>query len=102
MTQLFRFVRTLLRPVGFQNPENILGPNKVSRLGAAHQVWQAQNALQMKELSLTGSMPKARYSCGNRCRSNEQVMAFHVRKIGDVRSEEHTSELQSPCNLVCR
>src|SRR5688500_19569968 len=21
---------------------------------------------------------------------------------GDVRSEEHTSELQSPCNLVCR
>src|SRR2546426_4432271 len=23
-------------------------------------------------------------------------------EIGDVRSEEHTSELQSPCNLVCR
>src|SRR5256885_11308288 len=22
--------------------------------------------------------------------------------IGDYRSEEHTSELQSPCNLVCR
>src|SRR2546426_4533848 len=22
--------------------------------------------------------------------------------IGDDRSEEHTSELQSPCNLVCR
>src|SRR5205807_5191301 len=22
--------------------------------------------------------------------------------ISDVRSEEHTSELQSPCNLVCR
>src|SRR5256885_5352343 len=22
--------------------------------------------------------------------------------FGDVRSEEHTSELQSPCNLVCR
>src|SRR5256885_13292012 len=22
--------------------------------------------------------------------------------IGDRRSEEHTSELQSPCNLVCR
>src|SRR5688500_19202263 len=22
--------------------------------------------------------------------------------IGDGRSEEHTSELQSPCNLVCR
>src|SRR2546426_6317800 len=22
--------------------------------------------------------------------------------VSDVRSEEHTSELQSPCNLVCR
>src|SRR5256885_9773648 len=26
----------------------------------------------------------------------------HPRVRGDVRSEEHTSELQSPCNLVCR
>src|SRR5256885_13130390 len=25
-----------------------------------------------------------------------------VDRIGDARSEEHTSELQSPCNLVCR
>src|SRR5256885_8568914 len=28
--------------------------------------------------------------------------AFEDRKVLDVRSEEHTSELQSPCNLVCR
>src|SRR5256885_12585834 len=30
----------------------------------------------------------------------------HARRFGDLglegRSEEHTSELQSPCNLVCR
>src|SRR2546426_7130675 len=25
-----------------------------------------------------------------------------AQQIGDPRSEEHTSELQSPCNLVCR
>src|SRR5688500_19844082 len=25
-----------------------------------------------------------------------------TRSSGDGRSEEHTSELQSPCNLVCR
>src|SRR2546426_5785538 len=25
-----------------------------------------------------------------------------VRPLGEPRSEEHTSELQSPCNLVCR
>src|SRR5256885_12959021 len=24
------------------------------------------------------------------------------RALGKIRSEEHTSELQSPCNLVCR
>src|SRR3989454_3141661 len=24
------------------------------------------------------------------------------RRVRDIRSEEHTSELQSPCNLVCR
>src|SRR2546426_8794270 len=29
------------------------------------------------------------------------VAAFPVGRIAD-RSEEHTSELQSPCNLVCR
>src|ERR671918_2486129 len=26
----------------------------------------------------------------------------HSARIGFLRSEEHTSELQSPCNLVCR
>src|SRR5256885_3724447 len=25
-----------------------------------------------------------------------------LKQAGDLRSEEHTSELQSPCNLVCR
>src|SRR2546426_8777979 len=27
---------------------------------------------------------------------------FAERRVVAVRSEEHTSELQSPCNLVCR
>src|SRR3989454_6660882 len=27
---------------------------------------------------------------------------FLEKKFGRLRSEEHTSELQSPCNLVCR
>src|SRR5256885_12339926 len=31
----------------------------------------------------------------------EQRHRPHVERLG-VRSEEHTSELQSPCNLVCR
>src|SRR5256885_11209046 len=27
---------------------------------------------------------------------------WHARRVAHPRSEEHTSELQSPCNLVCR
>src|SRR5256885_6457991 len=30
------------------------------------------------------------------------VASHQVREIVHCRSEEHTSELQSPCNLVCR
>src|SRR2546426_3522587 len=32
----------------------------------------------------------------------ERAHRRHRRRLADVRSEEHTSELQSPCNLVCR
>src|SRR2546426_5426608 len=38
-------------------------------------------------------------------RAKKSIAAFKVREgqpIGAMRSEEHTSELQSPCNLVCR
>src|SRR2546426_9163730 len=30
------------------------------------------------------------------------VLAEALRRLAVLRSEEHTSELQSPCNLVCR
>src|SRR2546426_2856289 len=30
------------------------------------------------------------------------VMGLEVSRLARNRSEEHTSELQSPCNLVCR
>src|SRR2546426_7525050 len=30
------------------------------------------------------------------------VIMTPIEIIGKLRSEEHTSELQSPCNLVCR
>src|SRR5688500_19697750 len=35
----------------------------------------------------------------------EMMIQHHVgalKMVDDLRSEEHTSELQSPCNLVCR
>src|ERR1039457_3260113 len=34
--------------------------------------------------------------------SNDRVNEVHAQQVRDLRSEEHTSELQSPCNLVCR
>src|SRR5256885_11019917 len=30
------------------------------------------------------------------------LVGGQVRNVDQIRSEEHTSELQSPCNLVCR
>src|SRR2546426_6863262 len=33
---------------------------------------------------------------------NPGMVPDHVLAVFQVRSEEHTSELQSPCNLVCR
>src|SRR5256885_7186035 len=33
---------------------------------------------------------------------NDDVAAMHFAIREEMRSEEHTSELQSPCNLVCR
>src|SRR2546426_4326727 len=35
------------------------------------------------------------------CHTSRRGTASHVAECG-ARSEEHTSELQSPCNLVCR
>src|SRR5256885_5616391 len=32
----------------------------------------------------------------------DEAAAFLLAMRNDARSEEHTSELQSPCNLVCR
>src|SRR5256885_7185596 len=37
-----------------------------------------------------------------RCRSSPRDSSSRVCMSTQKRSEEHTSELQSPCNLVCR
>src|SRR5256885_11441202 len=40
------------------------------------------------------------YLIGLTATPSKQTIGFFNKKL--VRSEEHTSELQSPCNLVCR
>src|SRR5256885_7209630 len=39
---------------------------------------------------------------GSRIEQAVRIDASEMRRAGHRRSEEHTSELQSPCNLVCR
>src|SRR5688500_19783467 len=41
---------------------------------------------------------KRTFTCGRRSRDG----AAHRARGGATRSEEHTSELQSPCKIVCR
>src|SRR3989454_11000093 len=52
-----------------------------------------------RDISVLAGLPRLEEQCG-------QVIASGVESRADFRdgerSEEHTSELQSPCNLVCR
>src|SRR5256885_10610592 len=46
---------------------------------------------------------RPRSCCGRRrAAAQPAVLPAHGSVLGLARSEEHTSELQSPCNLVCR
>src|SRR5256885_16958886 len=67
-------------------------------------------------LSLHDALPISRYRVAGRAedprphrehtergsRRRDRGAAARLRHTQRVRSEEHTSELQSPCNLVCR
>src|SRR5256885_7286986 len=54
-------------------------------------LFRSQNVL----LARPHTLSPTQFLCG------KEHSCDHLRLIG-VRSEEHTSELQSPCNLVCR
>src|SRR2546426_9248990 len=51
----------------------------------------------LQRIAGQGPVPRARHARGNLALRRE-----HSGPDGGERSEEHTSELQSPCNLVCR
>src|SRR2546426_8883420 len=57
-------------------------------------------AKQIVQLRAHGSA-RVRIECGHRFVEKEHARLACERTRTD-RSEEHTSELQSPCNLVCR
>src|SRR5256885_15201068 len=51
-------------------------------------------------LSLHDALPIFNRAYG--CTFRDLEAMRWLPRLGDDRSEEHTSELQSPCNLVCR
>src|SRR2546426_9013001 len=53
-------------------------------------------------LSLHDALPIFLEIGGNRRQIREKMRFRHSGVLEERRSEEHTSELQSPCNLVCR
>src|SRR5256885_5141380 len=54
------------------------------------------SALAERERHVAGAIARAAGQQG------EERVGHRLLEPGDGRSEEHTSELQSPCNLVCR
>src|SRR5256885_3271384 len=71
-----------------------------SQLG--HEVWRAPPRCLRREID---HQPMSEHRGRHRA---EIVLVWHrpavqrCPRLGPERSEEHTSELQSPCNLVCR
>src|SRR5256885_12121197 len=70
----------------------------------------ATSATDQKEVHHHASIPSpdsfgpggGRHLCQPRHRARAHLSLHFVRQLRAGRSEEHTSELQSPCNLVCR
>src|SRR2546426_3121155 len=52
--------------------------------------------------TVTGPCSAALTASALRFSGTMQIIFLAEQSAGMVRSEEHTSELQSPCNLVCR
>src|SRR2546426_2223153 len=46
--------------------------------------------------------PRDQQEAAERIHALARAALNRLRRFGEPRSEEHTSELQSPCNLVCR
>src|SRR2546426_7412280 len=63
-------------------------------------VWLTPRTL---EVTVEPPEPATLSAVGDRWRSpRSEAIYGHTERLRDSRSEEHTSELQSPCNLVCR
>src|SRR5256885_11977765 len=78
---------------------------RLGRLVAGFFFFQAEDGI--RDYKVTGVQTCALPICGMRGIGNGSSRPGRLRCVAAIagqghRSEEHTSELQSPCNLVCR
>src|SRR2546426_5947634 len=79
-------------------PYTTLFRSELSELVHEAPLLRHRNEDRGRDRSALGMMPaQQRLDAGNAA-----AVRLHDGLVVDVRSEEHTSELQSPCNLVCR
>src|SRR5256885_8604920 len=99
MEELIARVRALLRrPALVQELAPQLGDISISPQQACMHCAGSAIALPPAELQIMLSL--VRKAGATVRRSTLEAAAWGMSSV--VRSEEHTSELQSPCNLVCR
>src|SRR6266850_7906963 len=81
-------------------------PSLVLRTATSHFFFNDTATTEIYTLSLHDALPTSAHSprcCATRrCRWCCTAVRRTSRSSRRSRSEEHTSELQSPCNLVCR
>src|SRR5256885_12299025 len=86
-----------LSPATADTSDGSQGPcmDDVTRIGAAKAAWNASSGLDSRGRQ-HGFFRRA-------MRAFIHFFSYHfILSRQSIRSEEHTSELQSPCNLVCR
>src|SRR5690606_39794355 len=82
-------------------------PNSSAKRSAAIYILHCSNVCSLVS-SLTGSVPQSNFipffsnQSRTACASSSDTVNIFAYKVDWLRSEEHTSELQSRENLVCR
>src|SRR5256885_10387186 len=81
-------------------------PQELQEWLPRHDVLTYEETLRLIRVAAELGVSKVRITGGEPL-TRRDVLGFVQRLpaipgINDIRSEEHTSELQSPCNLVCR
>src|SRR5205807_10256211 len=85
-----------LRPPLFPYTTLFRSPSASHQVAVAGSTTSARLAVAVRKMSCTTRNSSPRKTASARWRSASDWQGFSPR------SEEHTSELQSPCNLVCR